>query len=264
MLRTACTCVLLVASYGIAEADTPTPQGLAFAPTAALTSSHLALLAEESALRLDPPRELTLPTLPRDYLISPSTDGITTDAERTTEIGITTEAGTTTEIGITTEAELVTERPTGAHFGASFGGVLLGAVATGVVVGTAHAFGNDDGRARDLTIAIGAPLLLTAGATWALHRLAEARGEHVRHLPVVVGALLSAGAALAGVFVATTARDEAFVGRHWAWAAPAVALSTGFGAWVAHRLTYGPRRLQPSLGVSPTGVAAHLRVGFRR
>lgn len=253
-------CVLLVASHGVARADVPQPQGLSLAPTGVLTSSHLESLTEESALRLDPPRELTLPPLPRDYL-SPS-DGITIDAERTTA-GITPEADTT-EIGITIEAERTTERTTGAHFGASFGGVLLGAVATGVAVGTAHAFGNDDGRARDLTLAIGAPLLLTAGATWALHRLAEARGEHVRHLPVVVGALLSAGAALAGVFVATTARDEAFVGRHWAWAAPAVALSTGFGAWVAHRLTHGPRRVQPSLGVSPTGVAAHLRVGFRR
>jgi hypothetical protein len=209
-------------------------------PADALLTSPLDALAFESALRLDPPRALTLPTLPSEYLASPETP---------------TESGSASPSGASRTA---------AHFGASFGGVLLGAVATGVVVGTVHAFDNDAGRARDLTLAIGGPLLLTAGATWALHRLAEARGEEVRHLPVVVGALLSAGAALAGVFVATSARDEAFVGRHWAWAAPMVALSTGFGAWVAHRLTHGTRRVQPSLGVSPTGVAAHLRVGFRR
>lgn len=208
-------------------------------PADAFRGSPLDTLALDSALRLDPPRSLVLPALPSEYLASP---------EAPTE----------------SEASPAPASRTAAHFGASFGGVLLGAVATGVVVGTVHAFDNDAGRARDLTLAIGGPLLLTAGATWALHRLAEARGEEVRHLPVVVGALLSAGAALAGVFVATSARDEAFVGRHWAWAAPMVALSTGFGAWVAHRLTHGARRVQPSLGVSPTGVAAHLRVGFRR
>jgi hypothetical protein len=207
----------------------------------ALSTSPLDALAFESALRLDPPRALALPALPSEYLEGPETPGESASASPASGAS-----------------------RTAAHFGASFGGVLLGAVATGVVVGTVHAFDNDAGRARDLTLAIGGPLLLTAGATWALHRLAEARGEEVRHLPVVVGALLSAGAALAGVFVATSARDEAFVGRHWAWAAPMVALSTGFGAWVAHRLTHGPRRVQPSLGVSPTGVAAHLRVGFRR
>ena len=241
--------VALVVSVGSAHADvlvSAAAEASASQPaTDTLASSRLDALPLESALRLDPPVALVLPSLPFDYLRSP---------ELANESGVTNESAT---------RESQTSR-TAAHFGASFGGVLLGAVATGVVVGTVHAFDNDAGRARDLTLAIGGPLLLTAGATWALHRLAEARGEEVRHLPVVVGALLSAGAALAGVFVATSARDEAFVGRHWAWAAPAVALSTGFGAWVAHRLTHGTRRVQPSVGVSPTGVAAHLRVGFRR
>lgn len=245
MLR---TLAVLVASFvtlggvgGVAVRADERPATASEPPADALRGTPLDALAFESALRLDPPRSLVLPALPSEYLASP---------EALEESG-----GASPAPGASR---------TVAHFGASFGGVLLGAVATGVVVGTVHAFDNDAGRARDLTLAIGGPLLLTAGATWALHRLAEARGEEVRHLPVVVGALLSAGAALAGVFVATSARDEAFVGRHWAWAAPMVALSTGFGAWVAHRLTHGTRRVQPSLGVSPTGVAAHLRVGFRR
>lgn len=238
MVRTLAVLAAFVVSVGSARADVPTESGPA---TDTLVSSPLDVLPAQSALRLDPPRALVLPTLPSEYL-----------GRREVTSGETTN-----------ESQPESSR-TAAHFGASFGGVLLGAVATGVVVGTVHAFDNDAGRARDLTLAIGGPLLLTAGATWALHRLAEARGEEVRHLPVVVGALLSAGAALAGVFVATSARDEAFVGRHWAWAAPAVALSTGFGAWVAHRLTHGTRRVQPSVGISPTGVAAHLRVGFRR
>ncbi|MCU0677364.1 MAG: hypothetical protein MUE69_31810 [Myxococcota bacterium] len=247
MLRTLAALVSLVALGlgGVVRADELPPGTTASEPPAdALRGSPLDASAFESALRLDPPRSLVLPALPSEYLASPE---ISSEPVRPRE-----------------PASAALGSRTAAHFGASFGGVLLGAVATGVVVGTVHAFDNDAGRARDLTLAIGGPLLLTAGATWALHRLAEARGEEVRHLPVVVGALLSAGAALAGVFVATSARDEAFVGRHWAWAAPMVALSTGFGAWVAHRLTHGTRRVQPSLGVSPTGVAAHLRVGFRR
>ncbi len=252
MARTFTVLVALVVSVGSVRADVgstassgsePATDALASGSepaTDALASSPLDVVPPESALRLDPPRALVLPALPSEYLRSPE---------------IANESASSRE---------PESSRTAAHFGASFGGVLLGAVATGVVVGTVHAFDNDAGRARDLTLAIGGPLLLTAGATWALHRLAEARGEEVRHLPVVVGALLSAGAALAGVFVATSARDEAFVGRHWAWAAPMVALSTGFGAWVAHRLTHGTRRVQPSVGISPTGIAAHLRVGFRR
>ncbi|MCA9616988.1 MAG: hypothetical protein H6724_02520 [Sandaracinus sp.] len=224
--------------------------------------------AHEGGLALDPPRALRLPTVPNAYLV------VTSDAfgppsdvssEPMLEARPALEASSTPRVlpEATPATEATTERPTGRHFGASIGGVLLGAMATGAIVGAVSAFENHDGRGRDLTLAIAGPVLLTAGATWALHRLAEARGEQVRLVPVVVGALLSASAALAGVFVSTSARNEPFVGRHWAWAAPAVALATGLGAWVAHRATHGPR-VQPSVSVSNRGVAGHLRVGFRR